>query len=68
MTKDQKTENVLSTVREARRWFQREEFVGMVNFIWDGLDGATGVARDPSAAPVLSTDTPVSLTDAESRS
>jgi hypothetical protein len=53
MTKEQKTKYVLGIVTETRRFFVREELVGMVNFIWDGLDGADSVAREPNQLPLI---------------
>lgn len=44
MTKQQKTEEVLAIVREARKRYTRDEFVAMTKEIWNGLDAAQTVA------------------------
>lgn len=46
MTKQQKVDDILKTVHDAKRWYTREEFVGMVNQIWDALVGAEATAVD----------------------
>lgn len=49
MTKEQKVESALATVREARRWHTRDEYVGIIKDIWDGLDSAqTKAIEGPS--------------------
>lgn len=48
MTKDQKVAAVQAQVNEARRFFDRAEYVAMFNGIWDGLDVATNAAIDPT--------------------
>lgn len=44
MTPEQKTQKVLDIVSDLRKEFDREEFVAMVNYIWDGLTGAQDTA------------------------
>lgn len=44
MTPAQKTENVLGIVKEARRWYTREEFVGITNILWDAIDASERAA------------------------
>lgn len=46
MTPAQKTDDVIKTVKEARKnYSNRSEFVAMVNIIWDALDGADAIAE-----------------------
>lgn len=50
MTPAQKTENVLATVKEARRWFTRAEYIGMANILWDALDASDNTATPEQQA------------------
>lgn len=44
MTKGQKVTQVTRIVEDARAYYSREEFVTMVNAIWDGLEIAKEAA------------------------
>lgn len=48
MTPEQKVENTIATVREARRWYKREEFVSMVNIVWDAVELSEKTAVEAS--------------------
>lgn len=53
MTKQQKVEAVLSQVKEARRWYTKDEYMQMQDRIWDGLDRAEVIAKDGAPQPQL---------------
>jgi hypothetical protein len=54
MTPQQKSEHVLAAVKEARRWFTRNEYCSMVRTLWTALDSAESASTEAqeNAAPI----------------
>lgn len=50
MTRDQKVQDVISTVIDKRKFYSKTEFVQMVTVVWDGLDAIRNIAQEGASA------------------